>query len=128
MATKDDTNHLTRAERQAELHHHHDPTRRTLSVGQVWIVGLVCLMIGALLNASGIRKTALSQPVGWRRDVAKFLANPLYDVSHALRLDEPRAGLLDLIGRAGEDKVDLTLPSPTVRGTAPTTTLPGGTG
>jgi hypothetical protein len=100
----------TRAERQDEIHHE----RRPMSVGHVWMVGLVCLLVGALLNAPGIRKTALSQPVGWERDVSTELAEPLYDVSHALLLDRLRVGIQEVIGRSGDDDVDLTLPSPTI--------------
>ncbi len=129
--TPDDHAPRTRAEIQEE--HHHAPERRPLSVGHVWLVGLVCLLVGALLNAPGIRKTALGQPVGWKRDAATALADPLYDASHALRLDSLREGLQDLIGRSGADDVDLTLPSPTIDLTTPsidpeipttTTTLP----
>jgi len=59
-----------------------------------------------LLNAPGIRKTALGQDVGWPRDVATFFADPLYDVSHTLLLDRLRIGLQDVIGRSGQDDVD----------------------
>ena len=100
--------------------------RQSMAVGRVWFVGLVCLMIGALLNASGIRKTALSQPVGWKRDVATFFANPLYDVSHALYLDRLRLGIQDIAGREEEDEVDLTLPSPTQPKSTTTSTTPDG--
>lgn len=95
------------------------PTRRPLAAGHVIVVGLVALLIGALLNAPGIRKTALGQPVGWQRDLATAFANPLYDVSHALYLDRFREGLKDLLGRSSDDTVNTRLPSPT-------TTLPAG--
>ena len=88
--------------------------RRPMSVGHVLVVGLVCLLVGSFLNAPGIRKTALGQPVGWKRDVSTELANPLYDVSHALLLDRLRVGLQEVIGRNGDDDIDLTLPSPTI--------------
>jgi len=91
--------------------------RRTMPVAHVLLVGIVALVTGALLNAPGIRKTALGQEVGWQRDVATFLADPLYDVSHAVFFDRPRAELQEVIGRSGEDDIDLTLPSPTVDGT-----------
>jgi hypothetical protein len=97
--------------------------RHLMPAGHVWVIGLVCLLVGALLNAPGIRKTALGQPVGWKRDVATFFANPLYDVSHALYLDRLRLGLQDLIGRGGQDDVNFSLPSPTV--TVTPTTVPG---
>jgi len=93
-----------------------------MPVGRVWLVGAVCLLVGALLNAPGIRKTALGQDVGWRRDVARFFADPLDDVSHALFLDRLRIGLQDVIERSGQDDVDLTLPSPTLPDRTGTTT------
>jgi hypothetical protein len=97
------------------------PPRRPLPAGKVLMVGLVALLVGALLNAGGIRKTALGQPVGWRRDVSTFFADRLYDVSHALHLDRLRVELKDLLGRSGDDAVNTRLPSPT------TTTAPGPT-
>jgi hypothetical protein len=97
-----------------------DPPRRTMPVAHVLIVGVVALLVGALLNAPGIRKTALGQDVGWRRDVSTFFADRLYDVSHAIFLDRPREALQDALGRGGDDDIDLTLPSPTV----PPTTSP----
>jgi hypothetical protein len=109
----DDQMPSTRAERREEREHA-DHERRPMSVGHVLVVGLVCLLVGSFLNAPGIRKTALSQPVGWKRDVSTELANPLYDVSHALLLDRLRVGLQELIGRSGDDDIDLTLPSPTI--------------
>ena len=129
--TTSDTNepehHETRHERQLHAHETGDPPRRTMPVGRVWLVGAVCLLVGALLNAPGIRKTALGQDVGWRRDVARLFADPLYDVSHALLLDRLRVGLQDVIERSGQDDIDLTLPSPTIPGTnaTTTTTVPG---
>jgi hypothetical protein len=106
--------HPTRAARQRAAHETGDPPRRLMAAGQVVLVGIVCFLIGALLNAPGIRKTALGQDVGLRRDVATFFADPLYDVSHGLLLDRPRAGLQELIGRSSQDDVDLSLPSPTL--------------
>ncbi len=98
--------------------------RRVMSVARLWLVCAVALMVGALLNAPGIRKTALSQPVGWKRDAATFLANPLYDVSHALLLDRIREGIQDAIGRHGDDDVNEHLPSPTLDDGSPSTTSP----
>jgi hypothetical protein len=92
-----------------------------MPVAHVLIVGVIAFLVGALLNAPGIRKTALGQDVGWRRDVSTFFADPLYDVSHAILLDRPREGIQDIIGRGGDDDVDLSLPSPTL----PPSTTPG---
>jgi len=95
-----------------------DPPRRTTPVGHVLLAMIIALVVGALLNAPGIRKTALGQAVGLKRDVATFFADPLDDVSHSLYLDRPRAALQWAIGRSGDDDVDLTLPSPTLPATA----------
>lgn len=85
-----------------------------MPVARIWIVAAVALLVGSLLNAPGIRKTALGQPLGLQRDVATFLGDALYDVSHTLGVDRPRNALKDVIGRGDEDDVDLTLPSPTL--------------
>jgi len=69
----------------------------------VIIVGLVALLVGGLLNAAGIRKTALGQDVGTKRDVSKFFADPLYDVSHFLHTDQLRVGLKNVLGRGGDE-------------------------
>jgi hypothetical protein len=88
--------------------------RRPMPIAHVWSVCLIALMVGSLLNAPGIHKTALSQPVGWKRDVATFFAGPLYDVSRALYLDRLRGRIQDAIGRHGDDDVNPHLPSPTL--------------
>ena len=97
-----------------ERRHIGEPPRRTTPVGHVLVAMIVALVVGALLNAPGIRKTALGQDVGIKRDLATFFADPLADVSHSLLLDRPRSALQWAIGRSGNDDVDLTLPSPTV--------------
>jgi uncharacterized protein len=104
-----------------------DPPRRRLPAGKVLVIGLVALLVGAMLNAAGIRKTALGQPVGWRRDLATFFANPLYDLSHGLGITGLRSGLKDLLGRSSDDAVNSRLPSPTNHTLSPgptPTTLP----
>lgn len=82
---------------------------------------LVCALVGGLLNAAGIRKTANGQPVGFRRDAARFFAEPLYDVSHALRIDQLRRGLQAVTGRSGDDDIDTSLPDPIISDDQPTT-------
>ena len=94
--------------------------RRPLAAGHVIVVALVCLLVGGLLNAAGIRKTALGQDVGTKRSVSKLFADPLYDVSHFLRIDQIRQSLKNALGRGGDDDVNLALPSPTTT-TVPTT-------
>ena len=90
------------------------PRRRPLSAGHVLVVMLVCALVGGLLNAAGIRKTANGQPVGLRRDVARFIAEPLYDVSHALQIDRIRRGLQSATGRSGDDDINTKLPDPVI--------------
>jgi hypothetical protein len=115
----------TRTERRHEIDRAGEQPRRAMAVGRVWIVGIVCLLVGALLNAPGIRRTALSQDVGWKRDVATFFADPLYDVSHTLYFDRLREGLQDVSGRSGDDDVNESLPSPVIDETTPTTVVNG---
>lgn len=83
--------------------------RRLWSAGHALIVCVLTLLIGALLNAPGIHKSAYNQPDGWKRDVALTFTGPLQDVSHALLLDRPRAGVQALIGRSGIDEIDTEL-------------------
>ena len=83
---------------------------------------LVAAVVGGLLNAPGIRKTANAQPVGLTRDLARLVAEPLYDVSHFLRIDQFRRALQSATGRSGDDDIDTALPGPiTPPDTAPTT-------
>ena len=93
--------------------------RRPLAVGKVLVVMIVAALVGGLLNAAGIRKTAASQPVGIRRDLARLVAEPLYAVSHTLRIDEVRKGIQSVTGRSGDDDIDSELPDPKVRADAP---------
>src|SRR5262249_8755636 len=68
----------------------------------------------SLLNAHGLRRTALVQPPGPRRDVALALTKPLVQVSDALYLDRPRGELKSALGRSDDDKVDTTIALPVV--------------
>jgi uncharacterized protein len=104
--------------------------RRTpMAAGHVLLIGLILLMVGWLLNAQGVQKTAQGQSLGWRRDVAVFFADPVASVSHFLHTDRPRQWLKDALGRGEDDDVNTALPSPTTVVTVPggvttTTTLP----
>ena len=66
-----------------------------------------------------IRKTANGQPVGLRRDISRFFAEPLYDVSHVLQIDELRKGIQSIAGRTGDDDINTSLPDPITTGTTP---------
>src|SRR5262245_45644428 len=93
--------------------------RRPMAAGNVAIVLLLAAIVGSLLNAAGIRKTANGQPVGIRRDLARFFAEPLYDISQALQIDELRKGIQSVAGRTGDDDINTSLPDPITTGTTP---------
>ena len=63
-------------------------------------------MIGSFLNAQGLRKTAYNMQPGIGRDLAMALTKPLVEVSAFLRLDRPRRGIQEVIGRGGADTID----------------------
>jgi len=112
-ARRDDTNPLgARAERRVA-------GRRPMAAGNVVLVLVIAAIVGSLLNAAGIRKTANGQPVGVRRDVARFFAEPLYDISHALQIDELRKGVQAIAGRSGDDNINTSLPDPLTTDTNP---------
>jgi hypothetical protein len=97
--------------------------RRLHSAGSAVAVSLLALLLGVLLNAPGVRKSAQIQPEGWKRDVAVVLTGPIADVSHALLLDRPRRGLKAALGRSDDDEIDtgvaLPEPEPSPRPTPP---------
>jgi uncharacterized protein len=80
--------------------------RRLLPAGYAVVIVVVALLVGALLNAQGLRKTAHIQGQGWKRQVAIALTTPLASVSHALLIDRPRQGLKSALGRSGDDSID----------------------
>ena len=90
------------------------PRRRTWSAGHAVIVSVLALLIGLLLNAPGVHKSAYNKSDGWERDVAIAFTGPLADVSHALLLDRPRRAVQAVIGRSGADEIDteIALPPP----------------
>jgi len=75
---------------------------------------VAAFVLGSLLNAHGLRRTALVQPPGVRRDVALALTRPLVQVSDALYLDRPRGELKSALGRSDDDRVDTTIALPVV--------------
>lgn len=90
-------------------------------VGRSIAVAAAALVLAALLNAEALHHTATSQPFGWRHDVATAVADPLLDVSRALRLTEPRHWLEDLFDRPSTRPEAAPEPSPTTT-TPPTST------
>ena len=89
--------------------------RRLHSAGSAVVVSLVGLLVGVLLNAPGLHKSATIQPEGWKRDLALAVTGPLEAVSDALLLDRPRAALKAALGRSDDDEIDtaVAVPKPT---------------
>jgi len=79
-------------------------------------VVFIALLLGAVLDARGLRKTAAIQPPGLRRDVAMAVTRPLVSFSSATRLDSLRSGVKDALGRGDDDRITTTivLPEPKV--------------
>jgi len=104
-----------------------DPPRQTMPAGYVLAIIVCALTIGLLLNAADLRRTANRQEQGWVRTVSVTLIEPVYELSHALWLDRPRAALDTMLGRetiASEpDPEPVVVASPqTTSTTSPATT------
>lgn len=69
-------------------------------------------MIGLLLDAPGLHKSAFNQPAGWQRTVALDVTGGLEHVSHAVYLDRPRAALKSALGRSHDDRIDTNIDIP----------------
>ncbi len=80
--------------------------RRLWPAGIAFLVLLGAALVAALLNAQGLRKTAYNMEPGAGRDLALALTKPLVEVSAFLRLDRPRQGIQDAIGRGEADTID----------------------
>ncbi len=103
-----------------------DDGRRTLTAGHALVIAVLAILIGSLLNAPHMHKTAYNLSAGWKRNVALAVTGPLADVSHALLLDRPRKGLQWALGRSGEDRIDtaISLAPPPPAGPLTTTPTP----
>jgi len=89
--------------------------------GRAWLVAVAALLLAALLDAEALQDTAESQPFGWRHDVATAVADPLVEVSRALRLTEPRHWVEDALGRPST-RPEPSPPASTTTTEGPTTT------
>ena len=118
------TSDITRTRPPGTTNDHRERPRRPMAAGHVMIVCLVALAVGFLLNAPGILKTAKGQPLGWKRDIAVAVAQPVADISHFLRTDQLRTGLQDALGRGSDDTINESSPSPTTLPPSVPTTLP----
>jgi hypothetical protein len=93
--------------------------RATGTALHAFLLLVASLVLGSLLNAHGLRRTALVQPPGVRRDVALALTRPLVQVSDTLYLDRPRSELKAALGRSADDRVDTTIALPLVHAVRP---------
>jgi len=91
--------------------------RRLHPAGSAVVVSLAALLVGALLNAPGLHKSAQIQPEGWKRDLALAVTGPLDTVSDALLLDRPRRALKAVLGRSDDDEIDTAVAVPVGNGT-----------
>jgi uncharacterized protein len=76
------------------------------SAARGFVVCLLALFLGALLNAEGLRKTAEIQPQGFRRHLAIDVARPLVHVSRFLHLSTPRHEVQVALGRQHWDDIN----------------------
>jgi hypothetical protein len=89
--------------------------RRLSSAGHAMAVAVLALLIGLLLDAPGLHKSAFNEPAGTQRSVALAITAPLAGTSHALFLDRPRSWLKSALGRSSDDTIDtrvVVLPPP----------------
>ena len=73
-----------------------EPTPRRRA-SRLLVACLVFVVLGALMNPTAVRDWANGQAVGWRRDLALELADPVERVSERLELDRPRRAAADLL-------------------------------
>src|SRR5829696_10048439 len=77
-----------------------DPTCRRIPAGQVLLVMLVALCLGALFNADRMAERAREKSTDDAfRNESIWIWDRVQDVSELLRLDVPRSAIEDAIGR-----------------------------
>lgn len=86
--------------------------RRRIPAGVALIVIIGALLLGLLLNAPDILRTAERQEQGWQRTVGVALMEPIAEVSHLLYLDRPRDAVDALLGRGPVPADQPSTPSP----------------
>ncbi len=95
-----------------------------MAAGHVIIVVAIALLIGLLLNAQDILRTAERQEAGWQRTVGVAVMKPIAAVTGFLFIDQPRNAIDAALGRMAEDQTPTTSVVSTTT-TAPTaTTVP----
>jgi hypothetical protein len=86
--------------------------RRLTSAWRAFAVAGIGVVIGLLLDAPGLHKSAFNQPAGWQRTVALDFTGGLERVSHTIYLDRPRSALKAAIGRSHDDTIDTNIDIP----------------
>lgn len=84
---------------------------RRLHIRAVLVVVLVCMVLGALLNADILAKEASTKPLGTERDVWVNIWRPVQWVSHVTGLNQPRKWLDNALGNTDKNQ-DFVLPPP----------------
>jgi hypothetical protein len=102
MATDIGTDRPTTERRPRTLHYHSTAGARPMSAGRVMLVGFIAFSLAALLNADSLYAQASRQPFGWKRTAARAVVAPVRELSHLIRLNEPRASIQEAIGRDAE--------------------------
>lgn len=99
-----------------------------MPAGQVIAVTLLALVIGLILNAPDIRRTAERQEAGWKREVAIAMIQPFDWFARTLRLDAPHNLIDAAIGRqdgvSPTSTTTTTAPAPVATPDTTTTTVP----
>jgi hypothetical protein len=104
-----DTTERPRSNREDEWQY---PTGgRRLHIRTVLVVVLICMVLGALLNADILAKEASTKPLGTERDVWMNIWRPVQWVSHATGLNQPRKWLDSALGNNDKNQ-DFVLPPP----------------
>lgn len=83
------------------------PRRRTGAFRTVSVV-LAAFVVAMFLGADALERTAQRQPLGWPRDVALAVAEPVAALSHTLFLDRPQIWLAQVTGHAQDTDITPT--------------------
>lgn len=86
--------------------------RRPTSAWRAFGVAVLGVVIGLLLDAPGLHKSAFNQPAGWERTAALAFTGGLERISHTVYLDRPRSALKSALGRSHDDTIDTNVNIP----------------
>lgn len=78
-----------------------------MTARRAFVIGSLACLLGLLLNADAIQRTAETQPIGWERTVGVAAIRPFVAVSRTLRLDRPREWADRALGHEHAEPVDL---------------------